>query len=396
MKRCCAFLGAMLLSSIFGGVALSAGATAFPPPSVHVYISSGAAGGHPDLQVVLDQQTGLGFDQLKIVGPGHGSVAKDADIPDETVVGRLDADATTNAIVLPQCNFRVAFTVPIRKVSADLASPGYPAFLNTIAPGKHRLRLIADVSPSPAVPLVITYLLDLDPTTQSTVAHIFVGDPTHPPAQFQACTPSSSVNTLFGVAPNGAALFTAPSTGVSSLPFSFTFTSKPDAAGVRYTQQVGVSAQVRATDREPLPPLLTSCVVGQVIDGDTFVCGGPGGTRVNLMEVAAPAPGTCGGGWAQAALNFIFLQPGRMVRLDYGRIIDDKHGALVAAPIVRGDDGTDYNISVVMAYVGLARASAADGNTRFADWLSGSETWARVAQWNMWAPGGPFNGSTNC
>ena len=34
--------------------------------------------------------------------------------------------------------------------------------------------------------------------------------------------------------------------------------------------------------------------------------------------------------------------------------------------------------------------------TKVHDWAFAAENWARVAQWNMWAPGGPFAGGTNC
>ncbi len=389
-------VAAILMALIVMTTARGAVGSAFPPPAVNVYLSTGEPGGHPDLQVVIDQPSGLGFDQVKISGPPNGSVASDAEIPNFSIIGRLDASATTNAIVLPQCGTRVTFSVPIRKVSADPTSPGYPSFLNTLAPGKHRLRLIADVSPSASVSVVLTYLLDIDPATQSVVARIFVGDPTRPPAQFQSCTPQSSVNTLFGVAPNGAPFLTAPPTGSAPFPFTFSFTSKPDGTGARYTQQVNASAGVRVTDRAVLGADIPSCVVWQVIDGNSFICGGPGGTTVRLMETSAPALDACGGAWAKAALEFIFLPVGRAIRLDYGTAIEDGNGAIQAAPIATGTDGVDYNMSVVMVYVGLARASSLDGNTKYADWLAGADVWARVAQWNMWAPDGPFNGATTC
>ena len=49
-----------------------------------------------------------------------------------------------------------------------------------------------------------------------------------------------------------------------------------------------------------------------------------------------------------------------------------------------------------MVYVGLARAAYYGDNAKSLDWANASETWARNAQWNMWAPGGPYNGGTNC
>jgi TolB protein len=131
------------------------------------------------------------------------------------------------------------------------------------------------------------------------------------------------------------------------------------------------------------------CVVASVIDGDTFTC--VGGSVVDLLQIDAPELGVCGGEWAHAALANIFLTPGRTVTLEFDTITAD--GAVLAAPIARGTDGADYNISIVMAYVGLARAAMiGSGNTKYLDWASASEGWAAAAQWNMWAPGKPFTG----
>ena len=137
-----------------------------------------------------------------------------------------------------------------------------------------------------------------------------------------------------------------------------------------------------------------SCTVERVIDGDTFVC--TDGTRVRLLQINAPELGDCGGEWARAALANIFLPPGRTVRLVYDRVPEDGFGRHLAAPIVTGLDGEEYNISIVMAYVGLARAAFYGDNERFHHWAKAAETWARVAQWNMWAPGAPFNGAVYC
>jgi len=49
-----------------------------------------------------------------------------------------------------------------------------------------------------------------------------------------------------------------------------------------------------------------------------------------------------------------------------------------------------------MVYVGLAKAAYYGDNAKYLDWARASEAWARTAQWNMWAPGGPFNGGLNC
>ncbi len=115
-----------------------------------------------------------------------------------------------------------------------------------------------------------------------------------------------------------------------------------------------------------------------------------------MLQINAPESGACGGAWARAALANIFLPLGTRVRLEYDTVRTDPYGRTLAAPIVRGTDGADYNLSIVMVYVGLARAAYYGDNALFLDWANASETWARNAGWNMWAPGGPFNGATNC
>jgi len=136
------------------------------------------------------------------------------------------------------------------------------------------------------------------------------------------------------------------------------------------------------------------CVVGRVIDGDTFVCSG--GPTVRMLQINAPERNACGGSWATAALANIFLPPGRTVSLEYDAVRTDRFGRTLAAPVAIGTDGAAYNISIVMVYVGLARAAYYGDNAMLLDWANAAETWARAARWNMWAPGGPFNGGTYC
>lgn len=137
-----------------------------------------------------------------------------------------------------------------------------------------------------------------------------------------------------------------------------------------------------------------SCIVARVIDGDTFVC--DDGAHIRMLQMNAPEPKSCGGAWAGAALRNIFLRPGTQVRLDYDAVTVDRYGRHLAAPIVTGTDGADYNISIVMVYVGLAKAAYYGDNAKYLEWAKASEQWAHTAQWNMWAPGGPFNGGTYC
>lgn len=139
---------------------------------------------------------------------------------------------------------------------------------------------------------------------------------------------------------------------------------------------------------------LASCTVQRVIDGDTFVC--EGGTRVRMLQMNTIELGDCGGQWAAAALRNIFLPPGTFVRLDYDAVTTDRYGRTLAAPIVIGTDGAEYNISIVMVYVGLAKWAYYGDNDKYLPWAKAAQAWAKAAQWNMWAPGGPYNGAANC
>lgn len=133
------------------------------------------------------------------------------------------------------------------------------------------------------------------------------------------------------------------------------------------------------------------CVIASVIDGESFTC--TNGQTVRMLQMDAPDIGQCGGDWAKAAEQFIFLTPGRTVYLQYDATRTDERGRTLAAPVWRGSDGGDYNLSIVMVYVGLARAAdVGAGNVSFRDWAFASQTWASVAQWNMWAPGSTFSG----
>ncbi len=138
-----------------------------------------------------------------------------------------------------------------------------------------------------------------------------------------------------------------------------------------------------------------ACTIASVTDGDSFVC--QGGRHVRMLGMTAPSGGQCGADWAQAALQNIFLTPGRIVylRYDVSRTDSSANGETLAAPIWRGNDGNDYNLSIVMVYVGLAKAAdLGANNVLLHDWAQSSQSWAKTAHWNMWAPGQPF--ATNC
>jgi endonuclease YncB( thermonuclease family) len=137
-----------------------------------------------------------------------------------------------------------------------------------------------------------------------------------------------------------------------------------------------------------------SCTVERVIDGDTFVC--TDSRHIRMLQINAQELSDCGGEWAKAALANIFLPPGTLVRLDYDAVTVDRFGRDLAAPLVVGTDGAEYNISIVMVYVGLAKSAYYGDNAKYLDWARAAQKWAQTARWNMWAPGGPYNGATNC
>lgn len=230
----------------------------FNQPVVTVTLSNREPGRHPTLQTVIQLDAGATFDQVTVVSPPGSGIASDEDIPDGTIVGRLDGEAMTNAIVRPSCDVLSTFAVAIREATTNLASPDYPAYLSELAPGKHRLRLVADVSPSAEVPVLINYLSDIEPATGSVVSHIIVGNPLAPPQQFRTCTPVKSTTTVFGTTPQGTSLLTnADPIPEPQQPFEYTFTSRPDDDGHRHSQAISVLAREEEVLTEPiveLPP----------------------------------------------------------------------------------------------------------------------------------------------
>ena len=234
------------------GNPLVAQAHEFEAPEVVVAISFLEPGGHPDLQTTIELSSGEPFEHVEVVGPAGSGVTSDAEIPDGTIVGRLDAVSTTNALVRPECDATVAFSVPLVEAPTDPSTPSYPVFLRDAAPGQHRLRFVADVSPNAANQVVINYLFDLDPISGSVVSQIFVGDPTAPPPDLVTCTPLQSVVTIFGTLDDGTPVLTSPNPlPPERLPFRFTFTSRPSADGHRHTRQVEARVAVSTINGRP-------------------------------------------------------------------------------------------------------------------------------------------------
>jgi hypothetical protein len=99
-----------------------------------------------------------------------------------------------------------------------------------------------------------------------------------------------------------------------------------------------LEAQGVAVDARP-----TRCTIAAVLDAETVQCAG--GANVRLMHIDAPSSAACGAEWARMALA-MFLPAGREIGLEYGA--SPPSGETVAAPMVIGRDGHEYNVSIVM------------------------------------------------
>jgi len=84
--------------------------------------------------------------------------------------------------------------------------------------------------------------------------------------------------------------------------------NQPEWAGSGRVNMLAALQSVQANH-----PPGEACTVASVIDGDTFAC--TSGRTVRMLAISAPAIGQCGGDWAKAALQYIFLTPGRTVYL---------------------------------------------------------------------------------
>jgi endonuclease YncB( thermonuclease family) len=92
----------------------------------------------------------------------------------------------------------------------------------------------------------------------------------------------------------------------------------------------------------PPPPAGDQCTVESVISGDTFTC--TDDRTVRMLQIDAPEIGACGGAWAKAALQYIFLTPGRVVTLQTDTKRTNSDEEVLAAPLWTGFDGATYNL----------------------------------------------------
>lgn len=135
-----------------------------------------------------------------------------------------------------------------------------------------------------------------------------------------------------------------------------------------------------------------TCTVAYAIDGETVMCSD--GSRLRFIGVGSPLGADAGTGWA-TALTHWFLA-GKTLTLEFDATPTDQFGQRFAYPHVIGTDGVDYNISVLLIYIGMARHIPDGVNTRHDGWLGASQTWARAACWNMWGRGNPWGPEAGC
>jgi outer membrane protein assembly factor BamB len=143
----------------------------------------------------------------------------------------------------------------------------------------------------------------------------------------------------------------------------------------------------------PPPPLTGGqCAVAYAIDGETVQC--IDGSRVRFVGVASPLGAELGADWATAVTNWLLA--GRTLTLERDVTATDQFGSRYGYPHVTAADGHDYNLSVVLIYIGMAHHLSDGVNVRYNTWLDGAQAWARTACWNMWAAGNPFAGESGC
>jgi endonuclease YncB( thermonuclease family) len=169
------------------------------------------------------------------------------------------------------------------------------------------------------------------------------------------------------------------------------------APGMDTTGGGCLGATVSTSGGAPPPPPPppgggNTCAVAYAIDGETVQC--VDGSRVRFIGVASPLGADPGADWARALTHWFLA--GKTITLEQDVTPYDEFGSRYGYPHVTGADGADYNMSVLIIYVGMAHHLFDGTNGKYADWLAASQVWARTACWNMWAAGNPFGAESGC
>jgi endonuclease YncB( thermonuclease family) len=164
-------------------------------------------------------------------------------------------------------------------------------------------------------------------------------------------------------------------------------------AGECYGATVSTTGGGTPPPPPPPPPVgANQCLVSFALDGETVRCAD--GSHVRFIGVGSPLGADAGAGWATAVTNW-FLS-GKVITLEYDTTMTDQFGQRYAYPHVTGTDGNDYNISVLLIYVGMAVHYPDNVNNKYRDWLGAAEVWARTACWNLWDGGNPLAHISGC
>lgn len=240
--------GAGLWLAILAGSAGARVAAAEPAPgefapAVSVAISDDAAGSHPDIAITIDIASGPLVGSVRTLTAAGGGIAASADLPDGIIVGWISGYST---IVAGDgtCSARFMFEAPL--VSASAATADFPPFLQQLAPGVHRLRMVADVGGTPVNMVVDEVEVAGVPRLQTTT---YIGDPGQPPPP--NCAPFRSRVILGGMAAADLPLTTAPPTPGPRI-YEFALTSRADAPGRQQTVERRETAAV-----VPFAPVIT-------------------------------------------------------------------------------------------------------------------------------------------
>ena len=200
---------------IANGAAAAPGTDAFSP-NVSVAISDDAPGSHPDITTTVEAEAGAFLSQVRVLTPGGGGIANDGDINDNVLVGWISGFTTIPGSD-DSCSQRYTFEVPLVKETNDTRT--FPAFLQALAPGPHRIRFAADVADTPVNIIVDDVLIEGEPRLQTTT---YIGDPAHLAPN---CAPYRSRVIHDGTAGTFPPITTAPPTPGPRV-YDFTLTSR--------------------------------------------------------------------------------------------------------------------------------------------------------------------------
>jgi len=142
-------------------------------------------------------------------------------------------------------------------------------------------------------------------------------------------------------------------------------------------------APLALSDEAPVLPEYIEATVVDVVNGESIVIERDGVQEtVRYLGVDAPAGDDCFAGEATAANAA--LVAGKRVRIERQATATDARGNWVRDVWVETDDGRFVLASASLVAEGSLRAGISEPNTRFAGWLTGSESAARAEERGLW------------